>query len=155
MISRVHFFCDFHFSKLSIKYSSLLGWIAQLLRPLHMSLQIIVNKQKCFFWLCASSSATELRLQLPDGPLIWRSHTGQPQQSQVTRAKLITPPKLQKMHPRRERVRPRRMVFWPFLLQKGLHGASIGIQTINYKGCGCEVKFLLLCDDLFFIWWII
>lgn len=103
------------YSKCPRKYTSLLGWKTQLLRLLHMSLHIIVNKQKCFFWLCASSSAPELRLQLPDGPLIWRSHTGQPQQSQVTRAKLITPPKLPKMHPRRG---TRRMAFWPLLFAK-------------------------------------
>lgn len=46
---------------------------------------VIVNKWK---WC----PGPELRLQLPDGSLICRSHSGQLQQSKVTRAKLITPP---------------------------------------------------------------
>lgn len=144
------FLSDFLFSKLSRKYlSSPLEWKAQLLRLLHMTLQIIVNKQKCFFWLCASSSAPELRLQLPDGALIWRSHTGQPQQSQVTRAKLITPPKLQKMHPRRERD-PDGWLSGLCFCRTGYMEPRFSIQTSNYKGRGGEVKFLLLCDDFFF-----
>lgn len=114
-----------------------------------MTLQIIVNKQKCFFWLCASSSAPELRLQLPDGALIWRSHTGQPQQSQVTRAKLITPPKLQKMHPRRERD-PDGWLSGLCFCRTGYMEPRFSIQTSNYKVRGGEVKFLLLCDDFFF-----
>lgn len=67
---------------------------------------------KVVSWPCWFSSP-ELRLQLPYGSLICRSHSGQLLQSQVTRAKLITPPSSDK-HP----WRPRQMTLMSSLLLK-------------------------------------
>lgn len=130
-VCQIHGRCERHspFKKqFKLMYSSLVECV-----PVGVSLEIsesgLLNGPG---W----SSPTELRLQLPDGSLICRSRSGQLQQSQVTRAQLITPPPSKK-HPRR----PRQTSVTSLLLLKT---EPRGVQKASDRGPDCN----LLSTDL-------
>lgn len=75
---------NYHFEwhpPFNVRLSNSVGWCV------NVCTHFIVKVSVCARHCCPSSS--ELRLQLPDGSIICRSHSGQLQQNQVTWPKLI------------------------------------------------------------------